>query len=140
MPDNEAVQDFVNEMYVAVMEELGLHEVAQGSTDLLPTGPVTHGPWPVEHVAVVLRTWHDAGWIDLYYPELPASWEVAPADWQQRLRPDRVLDAADAADLLAQPDRWTIKTADGQASLCQTALGQATEVDQWLDLASRTTQ
>ncbi len=43
MSDAE-LEDFVEEMRAAVFEEGGLHEVALGVTDLLPSGPMVHGP------------------------------------------------------------------------------------------------
>ena len=135
MPDKETAQDFLSQMHLAVLEECPLHDVAQGSTDLLPDGPVVHGPWPAEHVAAVLRTWYTAGWIDLYLPELPSAWKVSPAECQRRLRTNRTLDPADATDLLDQPQRWTTDRADGQISLCLNDLGATIDLQLWLDLA-----
>lgn len=139
MSDRDTAQDFLSQMHLAVLEECPLHEVAQGSTDLLPDRPIVHGPWPAERVAAVLRTWSDAGWIDLYLPELPSAWNVVPAEWQRRLRTDRTLDPADATDLLDQPQRWTIDRADGHVSPCLNDLGATIDFHLWLELADRVT-
>jgi len=138
VPEENAERDFLIQMHVAVYEECPLHEAAQGSVDLRPDGPVTHGPWPAEHVAAVLRVWRDAGWIDLYFPALPPSWSLAPAEWQSRLLPDRTLDPADAAELLDQPERWIVGGADGHVSPYRTDLGETIDVPKWLDLADGT--
>jgi hypothetical protein len=137
MLDNDADQDFLNQMHLAVLEECPLHEAPQGSVDLLAAGPVTHGPWPADQVAAVLRAWNDAGWITLYFRELPPSWDLTPAEWQQRLLPDRTLHPADAAHLLNQPHRWTIDRADGHVALCRTDLGDTIDYQQWIDSARR---
>jgi hypothetical protein len=74
VPIMDLDEDFRNQMRLAVWENCRLHEAAQGSTDLLGSGPVTHGPWPAERVAAVLRTWLLAGLIGLYFDDPPPTW------------------------------------------------------------------
>ncbi len=138
MPDESAKRDFLEQMHLAIEEECPLHEAAQGSVDRLASGPVTHGPWPVEHVAAVFRAWREVGWIDLYFPELPP-WSLVPAEWQSRLLPDRTLAPADAAELLDQPERWIAGRADGHVSPYRTDFGDTIDVQQWFDMADSTT-
>jgi hypothetical protein len=139
VPYKNAKRDFLEQMHLAIDEECPLHEAAQGSIDCLPGGPVTHGPWPAEHVAAVLRAWRDAGWIGLYFPELPPG-TLVPADWQRRLLPDRTLEPADAAELLDQPERWIVGSADGHVSPYRTDLGDTIDVQRWLDSAATATE
>jgi hypothetical protein len=125
-------------MHLATAEEAPLHEVLNGSVDLLPAGSVTHGPWPAAACAAVLSVWHDAGLIGLYFSEPPPAWNVAPADWCARLLDDGVLTGPDAKALLNHPERWTLEQADGHACPYRTEKGQATPWLRWHELALET--
>jgi hypothetical protein len=131
--------DFINEMYVAVVEECPLWELPGGTTDLLADGPVRHGPWEPPACANLIIRWLDSGWVELYLPELPPQWELRPADWQ--VRAERrgalsILSRADARQLLQDWHRWTVDSADGQASLSRTATGMSVPLDDWLSEAA----
>jgi hypothetical protein len=102
--------DFINEMYVAVMEERALWQLPGGTTDLLPDGSVKHGPWEPRACSELIIRWLDRGWVDLYLPDVPEQWNLKPAAWQART--DRwgafsILDPDDARQLLQDWRRWT---------------------------------
>jgi hypothetical protein len=127
--------DFINEMYVAVMEECALWQLPGGTTDLLPDGLVKHGPWAPHACSELIIRWLDRGWVELYLPEVPAQWNLEPAGWQART--DRrgafsILDPDDARQLLQDWRRWTVDSADGQASLSRTDVGMNVPADDWL--------
>ena len=130
----QGVSDIENEMYVAVVEQAPLWELPKGSIDLEPTGPVVHGPWAAQDCAAVIERWVERGLVELYLPILPAQSDVLPADWQPRGEGrdyGLVLARADALALLRDPSRWTVETADGQASLSTTDLGESLELADW---------
>jgi hypothetical protein len=134
-----ATPDFINEMYVAVVEECALWELARGSVDLLPEGPIEHGPWDPKACAAVVLRWTDAGLVDLYLPEIVEGWGIEPADWQAHAEQRGsflVLAAVDARQLLAEPDRWTVESVDGHASLSRSDAGIATEHAEWITAAN----
>lgn len=56
---NSAVdeEDFRREVFWAVQEGAFLFEVPRGATDLLPSGPVVHGPWDPAACSTALLTW-----------------------------------------------------------------------------------
>ena len=139
--DARGDSDFLQQMYLATLEESPLHEVPEGSLDHRGQGPaVQHGPWQPSRCAAVLRAWHAAGWVELYFPELPPTWNLIPADWQSRLMPGdfRALNHADAQTLLASPERWRLERADGQVCLSQSARGEAQSPSEWYALARLT--
>jgi len=132
------LSDFLEQMYLATLEECPLHEVARGSEDDVAGGTVIHGPWPAAGCAAIFRVWHAAGWVELYFPDLPRTWSVATAEWQGRLERGRILPLADAAMLLDHPERWLLEHADGHVSLCQSDLGETHSAKQWYALARDT--
>lgn len=136
----DALTDFLSQMHLATLEESPLHEIARGSVDLLAGRSVRHGPWPAASCAAVLRIWHAAGWIGLYYPEPPPAWNVTPADWCARLANDDVLIRSDAEELLDHPARWFPGHADGHACIYQTEMGEPTPWQRWHDAALETAQ
>jgi len=136
----DPLTDFLYQMYLAVLEESPLYQIPRGSTDLVPGGPVMHGPWPAATCAAVLTIWYALGWIGLYYPQMPPKWNVTPAQWCTRLVDGDVLPPADGQTLLAQPRRWVAGHADGHACLYCTETGQNTPWQQWYVVALETTQ
>lgn len=130
---------FASEMYLAVREESALWELPTGSTDLLRSGTVRHGPWAPRDCAAVIRAWMDRGWVELYLPELPPSWELRPARWLERAVHRggfRVLATADAHDLLDDPTRWAMDDMDGQVCLSCTSTGLMNDEAVWLAAVS----
>jgi hypothetical protein len=127
--------DFINEMYVAVMEECALWELPRGTTDQLAGCPVRHGPWEPSACAELITRWLDRGWVELYLPEVSPQWRLKPAEWQ--VRAERrgtlsILDPIDARELIQDWHRWTVDSADGQTSLSRTDIGMTVSVDDWL--------
>jgi hypothetical protein len=122
-------------MYVAVVEECPLWELPGGSTYLLADGAVRHGPWKPRACAELIIRWLDRGWVEQHLPDVPPQWELKPADWQvraERRGAFSILARADAQQLLRDWHRWTVDSADGQASLSRTDLGMRVPVDDWL--------
>ncbi|MDQ1540248.1 MAG: hypothetical protein QOH29_974 [Actinomycetota bacterium] len=130
----DSASDFASEMYVAVVEEAPLWELPGGTTDLLSDGPVVHGPWAPTECAALITRWVKRGWVELYLPDLPSEWNLKTSGWQGRTerRGDYlVLARTDALELLQEPHRWTVNSADGQASLSKTVLGTSVAVSDW---------
>lgn len=128
-------------MYLEVWEEAPLHEVAAAAVDHSgPEGRVVHGPWSPAECQSVLLPWLNAGWIELI-ADVEPPWTPSPADWQARARRDGqflTLSIADAIDLLNDPSRWSLGTADGHVMLCRTDENQERGFAGWLELARRT--
>lgn len=133
----DELSDFLSQMEIAVLEETPLYQIPLGSTDLTAP-PVEHGPWPAATCAAVLRLWHIAGWIGLYFPEYPREWNIVAADWCSRLVYGEDLTGADAEELLDHPERWMLGHADGHAALYRTTGGETTPLEQWYDHARET--
>jgi hypothetical protein len=138
--DSARWADLVSEMYAVVYEEWPLHSVTQGAIDDLGGGRTTvHGPWLPEECQSVLIPWQDVGWLELVADaEPPPGWNLRPADWQARaVRRGAfvLLSNEDARELLHQPGRWTVETADGQVMPCRTEEGDRHTFDEWLSLA-----
>ena len=126
-------------MYVAVVEECALWELPRGATDLLPDGPVTHGPWEPRRCAELITRWLDHGWIELYLPDIPAGWNVPSATWQGRAAQRNAfltLATEDARQLLQDPKRWTVETADGQVCLSRSDAGMTIDPRDWVNAAA----
>lgn len=124
-------------MYAAVLEERPLWELPAGAIDLLPDGPVRHGPWEPRACAELIIRWLDRGWVELYLPDVPAQWDLEPAAWQvraERRGAFSVLGRADARQLLQDWHRWTLGSADGQVSLSRTDVGMSIPVNDWVNL------
>jgi hypothetical protein len=127
--------DFINETYLALLEERPLWELPRGTTDLLADGPVRHGPWEPRACAELIIRWLDRGWVELYLPDVPSQWNLKPAGWQvrtERRGAFSILDPSDARQLLEDWRRWTVDSADGQASLSRTDVGMNVVADDWL--------
>ncbi len=128
--------DFVNQMYWAVVEECALWMLPRGATDTLPGGPVVHGPWDPDDCAELVMRWVERGWIELYLPDIPSTWDLKEADWRGRAtRRDEflVLGPDDAMALLRDPTRWSVDSIDGHAALSRTALGMSVPATDWSD-------
>jgi|GEM_PF-6096298 len=125
-------------MQAAVWEEAPLHEITHGVVDLWGTnGQIVHGPWSAAECQSVLLPWLAAGWVDLI-ADVEPPWPLAPSDWQPRAKRDRtflILSATDATELLNDPSRWVLGTADGHVMLCRTEESQERGFSDWLDLA-----
>jgi hypothetical protein len=134
----DKLTDFLSQMHLGTLEESPLYELARGSTDLLPSGSVTHGPWPADSCAAVLRVWHAADWLELYYRDLPPTWKITQEEWRLRLAEDGTLARGDAQELLAHPDRWVSERADGHVNLCQSGIGRTHPWEDWYALAIET--
>ncbi|SBT48755.1 hypothetical protein [Micromonospora auratinigra] len=128
----DPLADFLVQLEIATVEETPLYEVPNGSVDLVRP-PVRHGPWPAGSCAAVLARWHRAGWLGLYLPDHPAQWDIAPADWCDRLVDGDTLTAPDAEELLAHPERWRLRHADGHVAPYQTEAGRTASWEQWRD-------
>lgn len=121
----EAYEDFVEEMYAAVWEELALYEVPNGGIDGLGAAEVGHGPWRPTDCAVILLSWHEAGLVGLY-----------------RYGPTREhagdLTSAEANELLSAPDEWVMFDDNTRiAALSLTEQGESTDFAEWRRIASR---
>jgi hypothetical protein len=122
-------------MFVAVIEERALWELAGGTIEHLADGPSRHGPWEPRACAELITRWLDRGWVELYLPEIPPQWGLKPAQWQARAERRgtlSILDPIDARQLLQNWHRWTVDGADGQASLSRTNTGMRVPIDDWL--------
>jgi hypothetical protein len=135
----EEAHDFVHQMYVAVVEECALWELPRGSTDMLPGGPVVHGPWDPDDCAELVMRWVERGWVELYLPDVPSRWELKEADWLGRAARRGgllVLDRKDAMALLRDSTRWKVDGIDGHAALSRTELGMSVPASDWSDRAT----
>jgi hypothetical protein len=132
--DRYPLVDFISQMRLAAWENCPLHELPRGSVDLLDP-PVVHGPWPAESCAAVQRLWYHAGWIGLYYPKLPESWNLINAPWRERTLANGTLAHPDAEELLAHTERWLLGTDDGHVELFLTDDGDAEPWGRWYDTA-----
>ena len=124
-------------MHALVWEEAFLHEVTSQVTDMLGEGrEVVHGPWTESECQSVLIPWHAAGWIELIADVDPPRHLTAAAwrDQASRTGAFFVLSANDAADLLGDPTRWVVGTADGHVMLCRTNDGDSREYAEWVAL------
>ncbi|WP_157887631.1 hypothetical protein [Frondihabitans sp. PAMC 28766] len=136
MPDSYS--DFVAQMQVAVREETALWELPSGSTVLLPSGNVVHGPWPARECSDVMTSWLRRNWIELYLPSLPNKWNLPGAEWRVRASfTERFLLLAnvDAEKLLRDPSRWTLDSEDGHVALSLTSSGADVDDREWLAAA-----
>lgn len=115
----EERRDFVEEMHAAVYEEQGLHEVAAGAKDLLPSGTVEHGPWQSADCSRLFLRWYELGFLALY------RWAADGSTG-----PD--IPAPEAAALLADPSRWTVPVDwPDWTCLYVTERGQSRHLDEW---------
>lgn len=76
IPHVGALTDFLAHLHGAVLDQMFLFDLPLGSNDLLPRGHVEHGPWPAASRAAVIRAWHTAGWLQLYYQDPPNEWRI----------------------------------------------------------------
>lgn len=98
--------DFSSEMYVAVIEQSFLFELALGVTDVMRDGTrVPHGPWAPSDCSAVMIAWFDRDWIFLHR---------SPGD-------DTPVPRAYARDVLLDPARWKRENAEGCFALMPTA-------------------
>jgi hypothetical protein len=133
-----ADDDFRNEVFWAVQEGAFLFEVPGGATDLLPDGPVVHGPWDPDTCSSALLAWFEHGWLRLEVPpEQLFRWDDTR---RQALSPDtsdpswHVMDAHAAREVLRQPSLWTQEHPEGFLCLGLTATApDATWRDLWTD-------
>ena len=124
--------DFVEQMYLAVVEESWLFEVPRGVGD--EHDDCTHGPWLAPDCSRQLLAWFDQGLIELYAdppedtprPRNRAEWQM----WNNGYFL-RVLEPSAARDLLANPERWTRESDDGFIHLCPTDGGMAPDAPWW---------
>lgn len=134
--------DLVSEMHALVWEESPLHEVTSQVVDHLGDDrKVVHGPWSTAECQAILIPWLTAGWIDLIADADPLpAWNLTPVGWRSRATRSEaflILSAQDAGDLLRDPTRWTVGTADGHAMLSRTEEGDRHEFREWRQLAER---
>jgi hypothetical protein len=125
-------------MHALVREEAPLHEITSQVTDLLgEERVVVHGPWAAAECQSVLIPWHVAGWIELI-ADVDPPWQLTSATWRARASRSGaflVLSANDAADLLHDPARWVVGTADGHVTLCRTDEGESHDYAEWVAVA-----
>ncbi|HEY7222814.1 MAG TPA: hypothetical protein VH561_04260 [Micromonosporaceae bacterium] len=134
--ERDPILDFLSQMHLAVWENCPLWELPRGSTDIYSRHRrVVHGPWPAESCAAVQRLWFRTGWVGLYYPTLPAQWNLVVASWRERTAADGTLGSADAEELLAHTERWVLGMDDGHVELFLTDEGHAEPWEQWYDTA-----
>ena len=122
----EAPSEFVEQMYLAVVEETWLWEVPLGVSD--GRGGHEHGPWQPDDCSRQLLAWFDAGLVELYAdppddaprPRTAAEWHVWKAG-----RYRRITDDGAARAVLADPARWTGTSEDRFLRLCPTEAGMA---------------
>lgn len=134
--------DLVSEMQALVWEEAPLHELTNQVTDHGRDGStIVHGPWTAEECQSVLMPWHVAGWIDLVADADPVpGWQLRPADWHTRASRQGaflILSKEDATDLLREPERWIVGTADGYVTLCRSDEGLRHDYPEWRKLAEQ---
>lgn len=124
------VEDFLNQMRIAVMECCSpLYEIPMGSYWL--GSPVVHGPWPATRCAAVLKIWYKAELIRLHFQSLPPEWDVTPGEWATRLVDGDILADPDAEELLDHPERWVRTHADGYVEPCMTWQGEVATSEEW---------
>lgn len=142
---NDEGPDFLRQMHLAVQEEAPLWEVPLGSTDLLPSGPVVHGPWEASECAFVLSRWLERGWLELYLPDHLGLWDMEPAEAEWFARTValsvpggrfHVLAVEDARKLLAEPTRWSLEHPDGHVCISFTTAGLNIDDGEWLAAAT----
>ncbi|KRB78843.1 hypothetical protein ASE01_23690 [Nocardioides sp. Root190] len=132
--------DFFSQMQLLVLEGSSLFEFPMGSTDLLPSGNVHHGPWSPTDCACVLDAWYSEDWLTLVVDQGHADALGAP-EWWQRTVADaedprfRQLSPGDATRLLRFPAKWLPGTPDGNVMVCQTKTGEATKAEMWDQVA-----
>ena len=114
LPKVSVAADFVNEMYLATVEECLLVELASGTVDMEPSGPVRHGPWDPSDCAAVLLVWLTLGWVELERP----------------FDGDSVLSNAETESILRASDSWA-QRAPGLC-LAQSVAGAAQAYDAWI--------
>lgn len=130
------IDGFINEMHVAVAEECFLWELAGGTIDLEPEGPVQHGPWDAAACAAVMQRWLGKGLVELHLlPErLPADPGLPVPDWVRRAtrRDSRlILTRNDAQWLLSHPAVWELGTIEGSVQLSLSDRGVTSSPEVW---------
>jgi hypothetical protein len=136
MPDSYS--DLVAQMRAAVREETALWQLPSGSTDLLASGNVVHGPWPARECSDVIAAWLRRNWIELYLPSLPDKWQLPGAEWRVRASYSEgflLLANLDAEKLLRDPSRWTLDSEDGHVALSLASSSTDVEDSEWLAAA-----
>ncbi|RZU33928.1 hypothetical protein [Blastococcus saxobsidens] len=122
----DSPSEFVEQMYLAVVEEHWLWEVPLGLSD--GRGGYEHGPWNPAECSRQLVAWFDAGLLELYTdppddaprPQNVAEWRA----WHKgRYRVED--DPGIARAVLADPSRWTGSPGDGFLRLAPTDAGMA---------------
>ena len=127
-----APSEFVEQMYLAVVEEAWLWEVPLGVSD--GRGGHEHGPWNPDECSRQLVAWFDAGLVQLYAdPPDDAPRPRNVAEWQawNAGRYRGVEDADTARAVLADPARWTGTSEDGFLRLSPTDAGMAPDA-RWM--------
>jgi hypothetical protein len=120
--------EFVEQMYLAVVEESWLWEVPLGVSD--GHGGYEHGPWSPADCARQLLAWFDAGLVQLYAdppddaprPQNLREWR-AWNDGRYRLVPHPDI----ARAVLADPVRWTGTSDIGFLRLCPSDAGMSAD-------------
>lgn len=130
------IDEFINEMHVAVAEECFLWELPGRSTDLEPDGPVQRGPWDAATCAAVMQRWLDNGLLELHLPaeHLPADPGFPVPDWVDRAgrRDSRlILSRSDAQWLLSHPVLWEPGTIEGGVHLSLSDRGATSPPEVW---------
>ncbi|MCU1600235.1 MAG: hypothetical protein JWO22_944, partial [Frankiales bacterium] len=119
-------REFLSEMHAAVYEESPLYELPGGVTDLLPNGPVVHGPWLAEDCSRVMSHWHELGLLELYrYHSDGTTGPTVASD--------------DARALLRDPSSWPGSGPgwDALVAVCVTEAGANLSFEDWLRSAAR---
>ncbi|RBY92362.1 hypothetical protein DQ244_08860 [Blastococcus sp. TBT05-19] len=116
--------EFVEQMYLAVVEESWLWEVPLGVPD--GHGGYEHGPWDPAECSRQLVTWFDAGLVELYAD--PPDDAPRPRDlreWRAWNGRPRVGPAAEVARaVLTDPARWTGASEAGFLRLSLSSAGR----------------
>ncbi|RBY93684.1 hypothetical protein DQ237_17100 [Blastococcus sp. TF02-8] len=124
MPPADEPSEFVEQMYLAVVEESWLWEVPLGVSD--GRGGHDHGPWDPAECSRQLLAWFDAGLIELYAdPPDDAPRPRSVREWRawNDGRSRRVPEPAVARAVLAEPARWTGTSEDRFLRLCPSEAG-----------------
>lgn len=123
----EPPSEFIEQMHLAVEEESRLFELPLGATESDGRGGwVTYGPWDPSDCSRQLLAWFDAGLITLFVPAVGQ-----PAAWNERGEFDRWLTPAEARQVLAEPERWTVESDDGLVCVVRTDAGMAPDAAWW---------
>ena len=118
-------------LLLALREESPLWELPLGSECGLHGEMVFHPPPDLTQASTRLRSWLDAGLIELVENARPADWQTHSGAERHRRAADwhPAVPEARAREVLADPTRWTHDSTDGLLALTFTDRGVTADAD-----------